>query len=81
MDCGSGVDGDDAMNDGAALADYGIKIGKDYLGSDGHHRRVDLVEYHFGNVQVKVFDGFFAKAEWMSLPEWYKVNPDNAQKP
>lgn len=57
------------------ITDHGLVIDKVYTGEDAHKRTVQLVEYHFGNIQVKVFDAFWSKVEWLPQPEWNKLNP------
>lgn len=56
-------------------ANYGIKIGKECMGTDGHKRTAQLVEYHYGNVQVKAYNSFWGKVEWLPMQEWDKLNP------
>lgn len=58
-----------------SVVGHGLAIGKEYMGTDAHKRTVQLVEYHFGNVQVKVYDSFYSKIEWLPEPEWNKLNP------
>lgn len=57
------------------ITDHGLDIGKVYMGTDAHKRTVQSVEYHFGNIQVKVFDSFWGKVEWIPQPEWNTFNP------
>lgn len=59
--------------------EHNINIGNDYFGNDGHHRKVEAVEYHFGNVQVKVYDSFYSKTEWLAIGEWTRVNTPKNQ--
>lgn len=56
---------------------HGLTIDKVYMGNDDHKRTVQTVEYHFGNIQVKVFDSFWGKVEWIPQPEWNQLNPDS----
>lgn len=59
------------------ISDHGLKIGKEYIGTDAHKRTVQTVEYHFGNVQVKVHDTWTLKVEWLAAPEWNTLYPKN----
>lgn len=58
------------------IVDHGLEIGKEYFGTDAHKRTVQAVEYHYGNIQVKVYDSFYSKVKWVSLPEWSQLNPE-----
>jgi hypothetical protein len=55
--------------------EHGAIVGKTYLGNDLHRRTVKAVEYLAGNISIQVYDTFWSRVEWMSLPDWFEQNP------